>query len=186
MADIAVVATGADQPVVLGGPLAAARTNCGTAGSPLLVIDLAMPRNVEASVSAIAGVTVVDLDALHVPIAAAEETRRTAVPAAEHIVEAELRSFTDWLNAAAAREAIRPLREALVAVCRREVSFAMGAETAERTTDRIVAKLLARPMDALRRAAAEGRSTEELARMLTELFQVPAGTPARRVSPVAD
>lgn len=186
MADIVVVATGADTPVVHAAALAAARTNCGTAGAPLLVIDLAMPRNVDAAVGKLPGVTVVDLDALHVPIAAAEDARRTAVPVAQAIIEVELRSFRDWLAAAAARDAIRPLREALTAVCRREVAFALGNEAADRTTDRIVAKLLARPMDAIRRAAADGRSTSELAAALTELFQAPAGMPARRVSPVPD
>jgi glutamyl-tRNA reductase len=181
MADIAVVATGADSPVVLADALATARHNCGSSGSPLLVIDLAMPRNVEGAVAALPGVTVVDLDALHVPIAAAEDARRTAVPAAEGIVETELQHFTDWLGAAAARDAIKPLREALTATCRREVAYAAGEEAADRITDRIVAKLLARPMDALRRAAAEGRSTDELARALAELFvdrrAVPRGAP---------
>jgi glutamyl-tRNA reductase len=80
-----------------------------------------------------------------------------------------------------ARDAIKPLREALTATCRREVAYAAGEEAADRITDRIVAKLLARPMDALRRAAAEGRSTDELARALAELFvdrrAVPRGAP---------
>lgn len=170
MADIVVIATGADFPVVLAGPLEAARRNCGTAGAPLLVIDLAMPRNVEVAVAALGGVTVVDLDALHVPIAAAADARHTAVPAAQEIVEAELQHFNDWLDGAAARDAIRPLREAITTVCRREIAFAAGEEAAERITDRIVAKLLSRPMDALRRAAAEGRPTDDLARALAELF----------------
>ena len=170
MADIVVVATGADAPVVLAEPLEAARRNCGSSGLPLLIIDLALPRNVEAAVAGLAGVTVVDLDTLHVPIAAAEDARRNAVPAAQAIVEAELGHFNEWLEAAAARDAIKPLREALTAVCRREVAFAAGAEAADRITDRIVAKILSRPMDALRHAAAEGRSTDELARALAELF----------------
>jgi glutamyl-tRNA reductase len=177
MADIAVVATGADAPVVNAGLLATARTNCGTAGSPLLVIDLAMPRNVEPAVRDLPGVTVVDLDTLHVPIAAAEEARLTAVPAAQAIVESELRNFNEWLGGAAARDAIRPLREALTTICRREIAFAVGEEAADRTTDRIVAKLLARPMDALRQATAEGRSTDTLAAALAELFHDRRATP---------
>ena len=170
MADIAVVATGAESPVVLADQLESARRNCGSSAQPLLVIDLAMPRNVDARVAELPGVTVVDLDTLHVPIAAAEDARRTAVPAAQAIVEAELRHFEEWLGASAARDAIKPLREALTAVCRREVAFAAGADAADRVTDRIVAKLLARPMDALRHAAAEGRSTDAMARALAELF----------------
>ena len=177
MADIVVVATGADQPVVLAEPLACARRNCGTAGAPLLVIDLAMPRNVEPAVAALVGVTVIDLDALHVPIDAAADLRRTAVPAAQDIVETELQNFSDWLGAAAARDAIRPLRDALTAVCRREIAFAAGEAVADRVADRIVSKLLSRPMDALRSAAAEGRPTDALANALTELFRERRGKP---------
>ena len=112
---------------------------------------------------------------MHLPAAVAEQARQDSVPGAEAIVGAELKAFTDWLASAAARAAIRPLREALVDLCRREVAFAAGGEVADRTAERIVAKFIARPMSAVRRAVARGESINGLTSALTELFAMPAG-----------
>jgi glutamyl-tRNA reductase len=138
MADIAIVATGSPEPLVRAGPLAAARSHCATADYPLLLIDLSMPRNVDPAAGALPGLTIVDLDSLQPQVAATALTRRSAVPEAESIVDAELRQFADWLAVAEAREAIRPVQAALRELCRREVAFAAGDDVAARVADRIV------------------------------------------------
>jgi glutamyl-tRNA reductase len=170
MADIAIVATASPTPVVQAAPLRAGRENCGTAGYPLLLLDLGVPRNIDPACADSANVTVVDLDSLHPPLAAAEEMRRSALPSAEEIVIAELTAFEEWMHAAKAREAIRPLREALVAVAKREVAYAAGDAKAERTAERIVAKLLARPMTTMRQAIARGDDVTLYAQALEHLF----------------
>ncbi len=189
MADIAIVATGAEVSLVHAGPLAQARSACATSGYPLLVIDLAMPRNVQADVAALPGVTLVDLDALRPHVSATEDTRRSAMPAAAAIVDAELKSFSQWLASASARDAIRPMRDALTTVCRRELAFAAGDEAAARLADRIVAKVLARPMTAMRDAMARGEPLSDLARTLHELFaareHVAARIPQPRIARVS-
>jgi glutamyl-tRNA reductase len=154
--------------------LRTARENCGTATYPLLLLDLSMPRNIDPALSGVPGVTIADLDALHIPVLAAEELRKAAVPAAEALVEAELESFVEWVSAAAAREAIRPLAEALTEICRRELTFAAGDEVAEHATSRIVAKLLARPMTKLRTAVAHGEALHAFTMTLDSLFAGPA------------
>jgi hypothetical protein len=89
-----------------------------------------------------------------------------------------------------ARDAIKPLREALEDVARREVAFAAkdagvhDAAVAERTASRIVAKLLAGPMAALRRAVQRGEPLDAQAMMLLEMFS-PAAAPAPRPSRTA-
>ena len=171
--DIAVVATGAQEPIVLANELASARASAGSTDASLLLIDLSMPRNIEAATAALAGVTLVDLDAVHPVINAAEQTRRAAVPAAETIVEAELQDFADWLAATSAREAIRPLREALADACRRELTYTTNDEEAERISRRIVAKVMAAPMLALRGALARGEPVAELTRSMQVLFSQP-------------
>jgi len=186
LADVAIVATGAEEPIVRAAALGRARENCGTGSYPLLLIDLAMPRNVEPVAATLPQVTVVDLDTLHPPVVAAEEKRCLAVPAAEAIVDEELRDYTEWLAAAAARVAVRPLRDLLTTVCRREVAHAAGESVAERTADRIVAKLLARPMLALREAIARGEAVDDLALALDQLFAEPSRTAAARVSAAVD
>jgi glutamyl-tRNA reductase len=175
MADVGIVATGALEPIVLRDRLELARANCATAGLPLLLIDVGVPRNVQATASALAGVTLIDLDALHVPVTDTNQLRRDAVPAAERIVDAELADFCEWLATASARAAIRPLRDALIDVCRREVAFAAGDAVADRTAERIATKMMARPMTAVRRALARGESVDHLTTALMALFATPGG-----------
>ncbi|MBX7119154.1 MAG: glutamyl-tRNA reductase [Gemmatimonadaceae bacterium] len=180
MSDVAIAATAATEPVLMYGPLKQARENCGTATYPLLLLDLSMPRNVDPQLAGVPGITIADLDALHLPVLAAEEARKAAAPAAEAIVEAELESFVEWVAAAAAREAIRPLAEALTEICRRELTFAAGDAVAEHATDRIVAKLLARPMTKLRTAIAHGEALHAFTMTLDSLFSGPPPVPAGR------
>lgn len=183
MADAAIVATGAQQPIVEAAQLAACRANCGTAGYPLLLLDLSVPRNIDPAVREMEGTTLVDLDQLHLPLVAAEEMRRGAVPVADQIVEEELAAFMEWSSVAAARAVIRPLHDALVEVARREVEFAAGdSAVAERTADRIVAKLLARPMAALKNAIKRGETLDDLMLTMDQLFaeQGVRATPASR------
>lgn len=177
MADVAIAATAAAEPVVMHQQLRTARENCGTATYPLLLVDLAMPRNIDPALAGVPGVTLADLDALHIPVLAAEEMRKAAMPAADAIVEAELESFVEWVSAAAARDAIRPLAQALTEICRRELTFAAGDEVAAHATDRIVAKLLARPMSKLRTAIAHGEALHAFTMTLDSLFAGPAPAP---------
>ncbi len=171
MADAAIVATGAELPLVKTELLRECRENCGTAGYPLVLLDLSVPRNIEPGVRQLDGLSLVDLDQLHSPIVAAEEARRAAVPSANSIVEEELDVFMEWSSAAAARAVIRPLHDALVEVARREVAFAAGDDAvAVRTADRIVAKLLARPMNALRNAIQRGETLDDLMLTMDQLF----------------
>ena len=65
-------------------------------------------------------------------------------------------------------------------MARREVAFASkDAGVAERAASRIVAKLLAGPMAALRRAVQRGEPLDAQAMMLLEMFS-PAAAPAPR------
>jgi glutamyl-tRNA reductase len=168
-ADAALVATAADVPPVRASSLAHCRRSAGRDARTLLVLDLAMPRNVEPEVAGLDGVTLLDLDALRIPLSSAEEARRDAIPAAERIVDAEVARFAAWHGESAARRAVAPLREALEEVCRRELAFSAGPD-AGRTAERIVAKLLARPMATLRAASARGEPLDAAADLLRSLF----------------
>jgi glutamyl-tRNA reductase len=189
LADVVIVATGSPTHVLQSDVLATARANVGTLDAPLLLLDLAMPRNIDPRAAVLPGITVVDLDALHPPIAAAESARRSAIPDAERIVDHEMRWLRHWLATGAARLAIRSLHDALVDLCRREVAFVAGESVAERTAERIAAKLLARPMSAFNEAVARGESVDDLAVHLDQLFAAaPRRTPASGVPvlPLAD
>jgi glutamyl-tRNA reductase len=177
MADVVIIATGSEVPVLRAEPLRAAREACASAGYALLLMDLSVPRNIDPHCAGLPGITLVDLDTLQQPVLAAEELRRDAVPHAECICEEEVELFRQWLATMPARDAIRPLRMALEDVARREVAFAAGDAVAERTASRIVAKLLAGPMAALRRAVQRGEPLDAQAMMLLEMFS-PSAAPA--------
>ncbi len=171
-ADIAIIATSADQPPVRASSLRFCRDDAGTTGHPLMLIDLSLPRNVEPEAGGLPGITLLDLDALHLPMAQAEALRQAAVPRAEAIVHEELAVYSSWVRAEVAREALRPLHQALTAVCRRELGF-VGARSGadlDRAAERIVAKLMARPMTVLRTATERGESLEAATLTLRHLF----------------
>jgi glutamyl-tRNA reductase len=170
LADVVLVATSAERAPVRAASLRFCREMAATEDRPLLVIDLSMPRNVEPEVAGLPGVTLLDLDALHLPLATAEAERRHAVPAAEGIVEQELGRLREWLSAAGARDAIQPLREVLTELCRREIAYAAGTVDVDRAAERIAAKLLAHPMQAMRSARARGESLEPYVKALQALF----------------
>ncbi|MBC7843869.1 MAG: glutamyl-tRNA reductase [Gemmatimonadaceae bacterium] len=177
-ADVVIIATGSATHTLVAEQLHTARVNVGYDHAPLLLLDLAMPRNVDPRASALPGVTLIDLDSLHQPIVAAEAARLSAVPDAERIVDHEMRWLRHWLATGAARLAIRSLHDALVDLCRKEVAFVAGDNVADRTAERIVAKLLARPMNVFGDAIARGENVDDLAVHLDQLF---ANTPRRGV-----
>ncbi len=178
-ADAAIVATSSLSPIILNEPLAVARQESLTSADPILLVDLSVPRNIDPQIVKQPNAVIVDLDALRPSVAKAETERAAAVPAAEIIVDEELEAFMQWLSAAAVREAIRPFRAVLEDVCYREVAFAATPEVAQHTVDRIVAKVLARPMIELRASLARGEPVDALTGTLMRLFNSgqPVDTP---------
>lgn len=178
-AHAAIIATGAGSHIVDRAVFADDFTAREERRGPLLLIDLSMPRSVDPLVATMPGVVLVDLDNLHPPAAATVAARQAAVPRAEQIVDEELRAFAGWLADAAARDAIRPLQSVITSVCQREIAYAGGQADASRVADRIAAKLLARPMVALRQAAERGEPLGGMATTLAQLFDAPDARPLR-------
>lgn len=166
-ADGLIVATGSENFVI--GP-EQLRDSVGLP-SPTVVIDLAVPRNVDPAVDAMSGVQLVNLDALNPETAAIEEARQAAVYEAEDIVEEETVAFMEWLAARRASKALEPLRSTLQALCEREIGFTTDAEAASRTATRIVAKMMASPMEELRGLVQSGSTVEPVATMMRSLFR---------------
>lgn len=175
--DVVIVATASPDPILQAAGLHGAReAHAATpAARPLLIIDLAMPRNVTPDVAHLDGVTLLDLASLAPQMTVADEARRAEIPAVEAIVDAEVAEFLSWHSASSARAAIRPLHDALVDVCRREIAFAVDDDTAERLSRRIAAKLMARPMAAMREAIERGQPVTDVAEHMERLFAARTG-----------
>ncbi|MEV6491287.1 glutamyl-tRNA reductase [Actinoplanes sp. NPDC051633] len=179
--DIVVSATAAAAPVLDRARLAAA--------APLVVLDLAVPRDVAPDATGIDGVTVIDIEGL--------ATSRRALPAAaetaavEQIVAAEVDHFLAWLRGADIAPTVAALRtraEDVVAAELRKLTSRRPEFTEEqraevsRTLHRVVQQLLHSPTVRVRQLAAEPGG-DQYAALLRELFDldVPLATQANAV-----
>jgi glutamyl-tRNA reductase len=104
-ADLVVCTTGAPDPVITRELV----TAVGPRGDRnLVLLDLAMPRNVEPSVDDLAGITIIDID--DVRDLAHERATGPAIQTATGIVEDEAGLFSAWVSAIEVEPTIRALR----------------------------------------------------------------------------
>jgi glutamyl-tRNA reductase len=92
--DVIVCATGAPHAVLAGGALAEAARG---RRSPLVVADLAVPRDVEVPTGAPCGLVLADVDVLSQDLHADAANREASVAAAAAIVEGELQEWLTWV-----------------------------------------------------------------------------------------
>jgi len=80
-------------------------------GRPLLLIDIAVPRDIDPLCAEIEGVTLRDIDDLQAAVTHNLSSRAADVPAAEAIVEDEIQRFANWLGAVDVRPTVAALHE---------------------------------------------------------------------------
>ncbi|MDR1423091.1 MAG: glutamyl-tRNA reductase [Azoarcus sp.] len=78
---------------------------------PMVMVDLAVPRDIEAEVSALDDVFLYSVDDLAQVVEAGLESRQQAVVEAEGIIDARVDGFLHWMRTRDAVPAIRALRE---------------------------------------------------------------------------
>ncbi len=139
---------------------------------PLFLIDIAVPRDIEASASEIEGVFLYDIDDLRAVAEANLRERQKEARAAEAIVEAEIQGFLGWQRSLDAVPLLVELRQRADAVRRSEIERArvrLGklspeqSQAIEGLTTAIVNKLLHAPTVRLKELAQNGRAPEEVA-----------------------
>ena len=67
-------------------------------GRPLLLVDLAVPRDIDHDCGELPGVTVIDIDGLQAQVARHISVRKVEARRAEGIVEEEIQAFAGWLG----------------------------------------------------------------------------------------
>jgi glutamyl-tRNA reductase len=106
--------------------------------SPLVILDIAMPRNIDPAVRGVEGILLRDLDDLEGVVHRNAEERQAAAAAGEKIVAAEAREFRRRLQAESVVPTIVALRHRLDEICEQELqSFAQrhGPFTPEEDDD---------------------------------------------------
>ena len=95
-ADVVVSSTASPHAIIEAEELAAVMEERG--GRPLLLVDLAVPRDIDPACAALDGVTLLDMDALQAQVRGYLSVRRAEAVRAEAIVEDEIQTFAGWLG----------------------------------------------------------------------------------------
>ncbi len=105
-ADIVLSSTASPHPIVGREELELVMAE--RAGRPLLLIDIAVPRDIDAGCGELEGVTLYDIDDLQAVAARNLSTRAEEAPRALEIVEEEIRRFARWLGQLDAMPTVAP------------------------------------------------------------------------------
>ncbi len=174
-ADIVVASTSSPHALIEAEVLADVMTERN--GRPLLLIDLAVPRDIEAACGGLPGVTLANVDDLravverHASVRASESTR------AEAIVEEEIATFASWLGSLEVMPTLAALRrhaDAIVAGVleendtRWEALSERDRERVEAVARAVAQRLLHEPT--LRVKQADGGARHARMHVLRELF----------------
>jgi glutamyl-tRNA reductase len=166
-------------------------------GRPLLLIDIAVPRDIDPDCRELPGVSLYDIDDLQAVVARNLNTRADEAPRALEIVEEEIQRFARWLGQLDALPTVSALREhgnMLV-----EQVLAENAERWESASSRdlarveaiaraVMSRLLHEPTIRLRSLSeARGHASLELVRELFGLRdETPSEDPSAELAEVHD
>jgi glutamyl-tRNA reductase len=175
--DIVVCSTASQLPLVGKGVVESALK--ARKHRPMLMFDLAVPRDIEAEVDELQDVFLYTVDDLGKIARAGLDIRQSAVAQAEVIIENHVTDFMHWLGSREVVPAIRALRDAAERSRRHELERAQRrlarGEDPQRVLDELsralTNKLIHPPTHALSHASADERET--LAATLARLFQTP-------------
>ncbi len=155
-ADIVITSTGASE-FLIGPDLVRASRNGD--GRPLLLIDIAVPRDVDPAVRELPGVHLFDIDDLRSVARENLNARRAEVQRVEAIVDEEVDRFFEWLRSLQVVPTIAALRKRAEAIRRAELDrtlprLKLGDEERRRVeamSQAIVKRLLHDPILRLKR-----------------------------------
>jgi glutamyl-tRNA reductase len=177
-ADVLLTSTGSTSVLVDAGELAPVME--ARAGRPLLIVDVAVPRDVDAGVRDLPGVTLLDMDDLRAFAEAGMAERRREVAKVQAVIAEEVERHAATASArelaplvVALREKGEAVREAELARFRAKLETLGPAEreAVEALTKGIVAKLLHEPTVRVKDAAGSPRG-DRLAEALRALFDI--------------
>ena len=178
IADIVLTSTGADG--ILINPGMAREAQRRRKNSPMVFIDISVPRNVDPAVAGIEGVFCYDVDDLANVVEANLSERVKAAADAEKIVDQEVRGFSKRMNALGSAPVAAQIQEHIEEICRAELRRCLRrigtqdagtVEELEIMSSRIAAKI-AHPLLVQLRDGRDSMSENEWSAMLARAFKV--------------
>ena len=145
--------------------------------APMFMVDLAVPRDIEAEVGELDDVFLYTLDDLQGIVQGNLDARKASLAQAEAIIETQVGQFMHWMRSRAAVPLIRALREQGEAARRHELERALRllhkgedpAQVLESLSQGLTNKLLHGPTQALNDSSGEER--RGLAELLERLYR---------------
>jgi len=162
--DVLICSTASPQPVVTVERVRQALQK--QSDRPLCILDIALPRDVDAAVGRLDNVFLYDLDDLRAAAAANLERREENTPAARAIIAEEAQTYWDWVAGLAAVPVVREFRDEMDRLRSTELAAAFRrlgplspeqAEVIEHFSRSLMNKFLHEPSVRLKAAAANGR-----------------------------
>jgi len=156
-ADIVITATGSQRPIITRPQLEAAHGY--RRGTPLFIIDVAVPRDVDPAIAEIEQVFLYNIDDLQSIVEENLSRRKAEVERAESIVNEEVTKFMAWQRSRGAVPTVVALRQRFEAIRRSELQRLEGKlgglppearARVDEVTRLIVEKLLLEPTEQLK------------------------------------
>ncbi len=178
LADYDIVVTSTASPLPILGLGMAERAVKLRKHRPMFMVDLAVPRDIEAEVGELADVFLYTVDDLGEVVRAGHDARHAAVDHAEAIIAANVSEFMRWIDSRRAVPVVRALRDHAERMRRHELEKAKKLlargddpkEVLEAMSQGLMNKLLHDPSHALNHA--DGAEREALARLLSRLYNL--------------
>lgn len=132
------------------------------AGKPVFMLDLAVPRDIDAAIVDLTGISLYTVDDIAAVVAEGKEARRAAAEAAERMIDEKVGNFVRWqqsrthvpLICALRDEGERARQQVLNNALRQLAKGAPAEEVLERLSVQLTNKLLHSPIRALNKADA--------------------------------
>ena len=179
-ADVAISATSSEAPVVAVGVVHAAMAP--RADRPLVLVDLAVPADIEREAADVEGVRLFDVDDLRAGLDGAMTSRLREVPRVESIADQEVDEFGRRYRELEVEPLLSELRRQAESIRRREVARALDdlgevdpavIERMEHLSRTLVKRLLHDPTVRARERAGAGNA-DEVADAVRDLFGISA------------
>ena len=175
-ADIVVSSTASQLPILGKGRVESAIKK--RKHKPMFMVDLAVPRDIEAEVEQLSDVYLYTVDDLQNTINQNMDSRRRAAEQAEEIIDTQVEHFLAWLRSQGAQETIRDYRfqaeatrdEVLQKALAQLNSGASAEEVLQRLAHTLTNKLIHTPCSQLRDAGANER--HDLIAASREIFKL--------------
>lgn len=171
-ADVVICSVAADQPFITKELIARQQVM-----SHKFLLDLSVPRSIEAAVEDIPGVLLYNVDEIESKASEALETRKAAIPQVRAIIEESIAEFNNWARDMMVSPTIQKFKNALEQIRQEELTRYLKnlneqeAKVLDKVTRSMMQKIIKLPALQLKAACKRGEA-ESLIDMLNDLFNL--------------